>query len=661
MSKRVISLILTALLIIVAAAPAVRAEEAPTTAAAEVPATAAAEAQTTAAEAPATAAAEAQTTAAETPTTAENVAAEAAEQSDQLPDVIPNGVYDGDEEEPLGDGEILVAERVLPCYVANPDVNFELTAYFINGVDDLPFVDLKEWIDVMVTLEQLIGDRGYSLSMEAQDYLVQLTRENGYSMLFDFQNEEILIENYDAFIHSSEDSSLIDLVVGGETDEEGNPLLIEKINRGSFDRSGRQVDISLSDYQIPMHYVNVEGKDLYLLPLQTLADITLALLTNLYVIYNGNGVFFTLDSVMGGDTGELTPLGEVFYSTMEGGEMSEELAWYNYCELCLALDYLYGLKDTHDITTFDRTFTETGYRDDLCSTDPGVADGALLDFINYYLDDLHSGFNFASYRVNELVSLGGNGLSGLTDSKNGEIYGTARNAADHEILSYEEFGNTAYITFDNFYIAGYPQDYYEGNIEVSKDPADPTLDTIALIIYAHEQITREDSPIENVVLDLSNNVGGMLESAIVVGSWFLGEAPISIKDNLTGAISTGTYRADINLDGVYDEQDSISNKHLYCLISPYSFSCANLIPNLLKSSNQVTLLGRTSGGGSCSVLHLGTADGATFQISSPLVMSHLKNGSYYNTDRGIDPDFVIAKPENFYNREALTEYINQLF
>ncbi len=51
-------------------------------------------------------------------------------------------------------------------------------------------------------------------------------------------------------------------------------------------------------------------------------------------------------------------------------------------ELCLALDNLYGLKEIHDISSFDEVFTETGYKHDLLSTDPNVKDGALLDFIN---------------------------------------------------------------------------------------------------------------------------------------------------------------------------------------------------------------------------------------------------------------------------------------
>ena len=46
---------------------------------------------------------------------------------------------------------------------------------------------------------------------------------------------------------------------------------------------------------------------------------------------------------------------------------------------------------------------------------------------------------------------------------------------------------------------------------------------------------------------------------------------------------------------------------LYCLISPESFSAGNLLPWVFKTSDQVTLMGSASGGGSCEVLPLTTA------------------------------------------------------
>ena len=121
----------------------------------------------------------------------------------------------------------------------------------------------------------------------------------------------------------------------------------------------------------------------------------------------------------------------------------------------------------------------------------------------------------------------------------------------------------------------------------------------------------------------------------------------------------GNYELD--MDGVFDEEDSIADRNLFCLISPVSFSCGNLVPAALKSSQRVTLLGRTSGGGSCAVQPLSTAYGTLFQISGRLRLSFLKNGSFYDIDQGVDPDFYISDISHYYDRAALTDYISGLF
>ena len=74
--------------------------------------------------------------------------------------------------------------------------------------------------------------------------------------------------------------------------------------------------------------------------------------------------------------------------------------------------------------------------------------------------------------------------------------------------------NTAYVTFDAFEVA--PSDLptrlpdYYGLYGTEDMPND----TIGIIINAHRQITRENSPIKNVVLDMSCNSGGLATTAI---------------------------------------------------------------------------------------------------------------------------------------------------
>jgi len=143
--------------------------------------------------------------------------------------------------------------------------------------------------------------------------------------------------------------------------------------------------------------------------------------------------------------------------------------------------------------------------------------------------------------------------------------------------------------------------------------------------------------------------------------WVFGEGQVSLANSFSGANSTSIYRVDTNLDREFDINDQVYDKNIYCLISPCSFSCGNMVPAAFKASGQVTLLGRTSGGGSCLVLNMATAWGTYFEISGPLRMSFRKNGVFYDIDRGVEPDFVINNVSNFYDRQALTDYINTLF
>ena len=61
------------------------------------------------------------------------------------------------------------------------------------------------------------------------------------------------------------------------------------------------------------------------------------------------------------------------------------------------------------------------------------------------------------------------------------------------------------------------------------------------------------------------------------------------------------------------------------------------------------------------VLPCTSATGTVFQVSGPLRMAFTKNGSFYDIDQGAEPDFYIDDEKNFYDRKALTEYINGLF
>ncbi len=298
--------------------------------------------------------------------------------------------------------------------------------------------------------------------------------------------------------------------------------------------------------------------------------------------------------------------------------------------------------------------------DQLMDEDPAVADAALRNFINFYLDDLHSGFQLVSPMTGFHTELPNErlGFSASADQFLMTVYERMRSRAFPDgVPFYQEVGNTAFVTFDRFSVTP-GLDYYSLDLD---DP-DCVQDTISLILYANRRIRREGSPVKNVVLDLSLNSGGRTDAAVFVTGWFLGKSSITAVNTFSGAQATGIYLADTNLDRVFDGSDCLLGEYnLYCLISPESFSCGNLLPCQFKASGMVTLLGDTSGGGSCEVFPMTTAWGTSITISGCKRLSFIKNGSFYDIDRGIEPDVVFTRIPTFYNREKVTEIINNLY
>ena len=545
-----------------------------------------------------------------------------------------------------------IEEKALTLYVGAIDSNTEFPFYFMDGVEDLPWVELNAWCDLLnLMYHAYLGDENYALTYEQKGNEIILKRENGYSMTVDFAEGTIAFDDYNMFLHASSDTSLQDILTFSGFNEAGESELFQRNTKGSFDRQGDELLLELTkDYEIEI--ILQDGKGY--VPFQTMGDLITSPHFLLNPFYNGKAAFLGSGSYFGDAASGLTPVGELYYSA-EPTERSEALADYGYRELCLALDVLYGLKDVHEITSFDTLFWQIGYDESLRDTDPWEADAALYDFIDYYLDDLHSAFLGYSWMSGREELDGFYGTASTRYNTDYERYHTERAKwLGDSPYKYQEVGNTAYVLFDEF-TASIGTPYYE----VLNGGQFPD-DTIGLIIYAHSMIYRKDSPIQNVVIDLSCNGGGAVDAALFVMSWVLGEAPFCVKNTSTGAFSTVLYRGDTNLDRQFDSMDEVDDKNIFCLISPLSFSCGNLVPAVFKNSQKVTLLGRTSGGGSCTVQPMSTAWGSMFQISGPSRMSFFKNGSFYDIDQGVEPDIYLSHLSSFYDRETLTKFINGL-
>lgn len=538
-----------------------------------------------------------------------------------------------------------ISSRVATLYDHSVSNASEITLYFLNGQTDIPYIDMDTALALQNRISVFFKDPGFKVTMEAEGETYMFTRENGSHALVDFEENLIGWDNYNLYITASYAIQPLDIVTHPGYNADGEPELFQRSST-SFYRGSESMGVKLSDFEIELVYQDGMGY----LPLQTFSDLFIAY-TYTNLAFNGEDVFM-IEAYNLGDMAEK-------YYAVEPGPRSEALARFTYLETCLSLQFNYGLKEKHNIPSFGTLFEQTDMAERLQSTDALEADVALMDVINGYIDDLHSSFRYASpYAGNVPVQSNVHSIS-TTRLLNYmmKLQLAAKQAFPEGRPPYQEIGNTAYVTFNKF-LYSRENDFYgaleRGELENMLD------DVVALIMYAHQQITRENSPIENVVLDLSANTGGDADVAVYTIAWFLGECDIHLVDAMTGAQSTSVYHIDVNGDRAFDASDSVAHLNRYCLISPVSFSCGNLVPCMFKSSCDVTLLGRRSGGGACAVQPLVTADGTIWQVSSRLRLNTVVNGSFYDVDEGAEPDIVIDKAADYYDREKLTDYINGL-
>ena len=508
--------------------------------------------------------------------------------------------------------------------------------YFKEGAEDIPYVNIEELCNYYFTVEY------------PEKYKVLITsKNNNYTstVLIDLTKRKIYFSNYDHYISQfySESSKLFfDLANVQENDF----IKIEK----SFNSWGAPIEVNFSGFEDFVLCAEIDGKLNYYVSLNTYGNLFTAFKS---VVYNGKEVYSVNKIIYNGFDNP-----KEFYRFDEGtGKKmrSSALTNFTYNELCINLDLNYGLKELHGnkFDCFDSYFEYVGLKSKLLNPDPEIFCKAIWDLCEAYFSDNHSNFKFASYycgydiakKFAERVETGDeNLLTGNSISKKMELYYTARqNVYGEDIpgLEFSDDGKTAIVRFDHYTNS---EDYdlnaiiNETNQKLEKTTEDicnsikenytaiqKDIDT-EYYLYCVNKMIKENPEVENVILDMSNNTGGSCRTAVATLAWMLGEVQTNITNSITGAKCSSVYVCDINADGKFDENDTIKDKKLFCLISPASFSCGNMVPAMLKSSDRVVLLGETSGGGSAVVYPTMAADSTTLRISSRSVMSENTNG-----------------------------------
>lgn len=406
-----------------------------------------------------------------------------------------------------------------------------------------------------------------------------------------------------------------------------------------------------------------------------------------HVAYNGEKIVTVVDPYHS----DIATLEPTYYTPLTKETRPADMAEFNYRNLCFTLEHYYGYPGRSPLENdmrnigFDQALQNLGeagemVRTLLRSTDTneylsgltllgvllydgghtwfpeggGIDDWAFLNSFYPVVDDMYIKFN-GVYPGYMSVAEASNGywnkwadLQQLRNDKYGEgVY-------------YVKHGNTALCVFNSFMLTDIDmwKAYYAGTgpkPTIDNSPDDPFVILIDALNKAEA-----DPEVKNFIIDISTNGGGSSDIAVAITSLVTGENYIMAENPLMGRQYADYYDIDRNLDGKFDAADKDVKYHLNFAVleSSISFSCANILPSLLKDQG-VLLIGETSGGGSCCVQDMATADGYYYRISSH--RGRFINAARENIDKGVTPHVSISDYPDFYNIEKLSQIVNDWY
>lgn len=171
--------------------------------------------------------------------------------------------------------------------------------------------------------------------------------------------------------------------------------------------------------------------------------------------------------------------------------------------------------------------------------------------------------------------------------------------------------------------------------------------------------------VKNLILDLSLNVGGSSNNVVGMIGMIRSESKQSFfaQNVMEGKNCIFNLLMDRNFDGVFNSLDDTNPKYdcsglrIGVLVSKQAFSSGNIFPALMKGYGY-PIIGERSGGGSCTIQMMLTADGFQYIISS--YRSRATNQKFEDIDPGVAPtEGMELKYDDFYLLDNLGKLISK--
>ena len=541
-------------------------------------------------------------------------------------------------------------EKTVPV-VTKVAPDSEVTLRFYNDLPDVAYISAADFQSIVLP--------GSTMTV-THTGIGEYTLANGDA-------KAVVNVNKDVFVSSDFDSftNMMGLLQPGMANVYFDGMPFVRYKSVKYTPAVSTVTLDFAKYGIDIH---ADGKGAVYFPFATLADMYSDLFYH-HAGFNGEKVVANT-SINEVSLARIDP--DYNKTLLSKTTRSESMAEFAYKELCFAMDHFYGhpgrvaLDEALKTKGMDRTLEEdlaagpvikkllkstnlaeyfvgmSGlnalYYDGHTSMDISSAMGRDRSKYEDLVTEMR-GLQEKHTEVMDAISGGRATMGGRAQdvmairNQRPESYGTQD--------TYIKKGNTTVCVFNSFNTRAEDawNAYYAGkgpkpNINDNKG------DSMVIFLDALEKAAA-DPEVENFIVDITANGGGSADIVMAMTSLIMNKSYLCHDNPLTGQRALVEYEVDRNFDGVFNKKDKdVKYKLNFAVLSSdVSFSCGNLFPSMLKDAG-VPVVGEISGGGSCAIQAMCTADGFCFQISS--FRARLNTLAGENIDAGITPDIPIA-------------------
>ena len=541
-----------------------------------------------------------------------------------------------------------------------------IKARFVSGREYIPYLTLKQYASLYE-------------SHFSNDVISQVSK-NGTSVGWTiYRGDQLYFISEISFINQ-------EVAIGGNleaTFKDGdNPQDIEALSYGmyshyeSIETDNYNSYTTFSFREIKLDYFTYGGE--YYFPL-SFFDITYSYESSIYFFYNYHAIYSTYNSdAFDEKTFKRDGVKRTVNSEMEATNvdlvMPSYLREYNANMFFYLMNNCYGFKDY--ITDFSRSMLNPkpsmaqfcknkGLYNDLFSVNPSTRSQAYSDALSY-LDDNHTAVvsanktwgedSFSRFRYAPGCIARSQLRQNLTNGRNSQYDGKGTPGKD---IIYSSDGKTAMYMFDEFYF-GKKEEVFNEDGTVNIESA-VKVDTYFNLIETFKKI-KEHGGVENVVLDIATNGGGVLGVMMKILALISesNSSTIYYVDLPTGQGAKSTTKVDIDGDRDCDTEDCFGDDfNFYILTSDCSFSCANAFPCFAQYDGSAKVIGEKSGGGECAVAVHFLPNSQYVYHSSNLHLGYFDSSDYsfLGFESGAEPDIALDKGISCFDIEYLNASI----